>query len=90
MRDRTLSDRPPFSELLRACRAATKLTQEELAERSHTAYSPSSLAHLHRDQGDLVTARAPLERVVAIRERVLGADHPPTATARRDPADLGR
>ena len=37
------------------------------------------MAGLLREQGDLAAARPLFERALAIRERVLGADHPDTA-----------
>jgi hypothetical protein len=37
----------------------------------------------HRDQGNLAAARLLFERALAIRERVLGPDHPDTVATRR-------
>ena len=46
-----------------------------------TATSLNNLALLLQDQGDLAGARPLYERALAIREKVLGAEHPDTATS---------
>jgi hypothetical protein len=48
-----------------------------------TARSLHNLATLHRHQGDPAAARPLFERALAIRERVLGPDHPDTVATRR-------
>jgi hypothetical protein len=48
-----------------------------------TAAVHHNLAALNRDQGDPTAARPLFERALAIRERVLGPDHPDTAATRR-------
>ena len=47
----------------------------------HTASSLNNLAHPAQDQGDLAGARPLFERALAIREKVLGPEHPDTATS---------
>ena len=54
----------------------------------HTATSLNNLAYLLRDQGVPAAARPLLERALAIRERVLGPDHPDTVATRRALAEL--
>jgi Flp pilus assembly protein TadD len=46
-----------------------------------TAAGLNNLAVLLRDKGDLAAARPLLERVLAIREKVLGPEHPETASS---------
>jgi hypothetical protein len=46
----------------------------------HTATSLSNLATVLKDQGDVAGARPLCERALAIYEKVLGAEHPDTAT----------
>jgi tetratricopeptide (TPR) repeat protein len=53
-----------------------------------TAWSLYDLALLHRVQGDPAAARPLFERALAIRERVLGPDHPDTVATRRALAEL--
>jgi len=53
---------------------------------AYTALSLNNLAVLLQDQGELAAASPLLERALATYERVLGTDHPDTATAR---ANLG-
>jgi hypothetical protein len=48
-----------------------------------TPPSLNDLALLHRAQGDPAAARTLFERALAIRERVLGPDHPDTVATRR-------
>jgi hypothetical protein len=48
-----------------------------------TAISINNLAVLLRDQGELAAARPLFERALAIRERMLGPDHPATIWVRR-------
>jgi hypothetical protein len=53
-----------------------------------TARSLHDLAYLLRDQGDPAAAGPLFERALAIRERVLGPDHPDTIATRRALAEL--
>jgi Flp pilus assembly protein TadD len=48
------------------------------AEHRHTASSLNNLAVVLKAQGDLAGARPLHERALAIREKVLGAEHPDT------------
>jgi Tetratricopeptide repeat len=59
--------------------------------RSPPTYSAASLhdlAVLRRNQGDPAAVHPLFERALAIRERVLGPDHPDTVTTRRALAEL--
>jgi len=47
-----------------------------------TVLSLTNLAVLLMDQGELAAALALLERALAIREQVLGTDHPDTTSVR--------
>jgi hypothetical protein len=51
-------------------------------EHPNTATSLNSLAALLKAQGDRASARPLFERALAIREKVLGTNHPDTATVR--------
>jgi hypothetical protein len=53
-----------------------------------TAQSLHDLATLLRDQSDPTAARPLFVRALAIRERVLGPDHPDTVATRRALAEL--
>ena len=53
-----------------------------------TPHKSNNLAGLLRDQGDLAGARPLFERALAIREKVLGPEHPHTIRARDNLAKL--
>jgi Tetratricopeptide repeat len=55
---------------------------------TYTAASLHDLALLLRDQDNPAAARPLFERALAIRERVLGSDHPDTVATRRALAEL--
>jgi hypothetical protein len=54
------------------------------SHRVDTLITRHSLAHQQGEAGDAAGAAAALEQLLADTERVLGADHPDTLTARRN------
>jgi hypothetical protein len=52
-------------------------------DHSDTATSLNNLARLLQEQGELAAARPLLERALAIREKVLGPEHPNAAGRRK-------
>src|SRR5205807_346690 len=57
-------------------------------EQPHTAGSLHNLAGLLQAEGEVAAARSLFERALAIRERVLGSDHPDTASVRSNLSSL--